>query len=104
MIAKVTSKWIDGDLVFYNLAGTEIARFDESAGALDITAAAIGGTALTSTAAEINKLHGAGTIVASGTQAALIADLADAATGAQIATAVNAIIDALQAFKVVATT
>lgn len=103
MIANVTSKWIDGDLVFYNAAGTEIARFDESAGTLDITGLAIGGTAVTATAAEINKLDGVGAAIASGTQAAVIADITDSATGAQIATAVNALIDAVQAFGIVAT-
>ncbi len=103
MIANVKSKWVDGDLVFYNAAGTEIARFDDSAGTLDISGIAIDGTAVTATAAEINKLASAGAVVASGTQAALIADLGDSATGAQIATAVNSIIDALQAFKIVAT-
>lgn len=76
----------------------------------------LNGTEITSTAAElnildgvtankdeINKLDGAGAVVASGTQAALIADIANDASGTQIATAVNAIIDALQAFGVVAT-
>lgn len=80
MIAKVSSKWVDGDLVFYNVAGTEIARFDESAATFTVN----------------------GDSVASGTQASVIADITDAATGAQIATAVNSIIDALQAFKIVA--
>jgi len=81
MIANVTSQWIDGDLVFCDLSGNEIARFDESAHTLTIQ----------------------GEAVAHGTQAAVISDLGDSATGAQIATAVNAIIDALQAFKIVAT-
>lgn len=36
-------------------------------------------------------------------EAALIADLGDSATGAEIATAVNSIIDALQANRIVAT-
>ena len=81
MIANVTAKWIDGDLVFYNAARTEIARFDESAATFTIN----------------------GHAVANGTQHALIADLGDSATGAQIATAVNALIDAVQAFGIVAT-
>jgi len=34
---NVTSKGVDGDLVFYNKDGTEIARFDDSAAALDVT-------------------------------------------------------------------
>ncbi len=81
MIAKVNSKWVDGDLVFYDLIGNEIARFDESAHTLTVQ----------------------GEAVAHGTQAAVIADLGDSATGAQIATAVNALIDAAQAFGIVAT-
>jgi len=81
MIAKVNSKWVDGDLVFYDLSENEIARFDESAHTLTVQ----------------------GEAVAHGTQAAVIADLGDSATGAQIATAVNALIDAVQAFGIVAT-
>lgn len=54
-VTKVKSKWVSGDLVFYDLSGTEIARFDESAASLDITTLAIGGTAVTATAAEINR-------------------------------------------------
>lgn len=61
------------------------------------------GTSLTATAAEINKLHGAGAAVASGTQAALIADpTSGTTTDAEARTAINAIIDALQAFGIVA--
>ena len=81
MIAKVNSKWVDGDLVFYDLSGNEIARFDESAHTLTVEGAA----------------------VAHGTQHAVIADIANDATGTQIATAVNALIDAAQAFGIVAT-
>ena len=81
MIAKVNSKWVDGDLVFYDLSGNEIARFDESAHTLTVE----------------------GTAVAHGTQHAVIADIANDATGTQIATAVNALIDAAQAFGIVAT-
>ena len=79
-IANVNSKWEYGDLVFYNAAGTELLRFDESAGTVTINESA----------------------VAIGTQESLIADIGDSATGAEIATAVNAIIDALQAFGIVA--
>jgi len=81
MIANVRSRWEDGDLVFYDLSGNEIARFDESAHTLTIQ----------------------GEAVAHGTQHAVIADITDSATGAQIATAVNALIDAVQAFGIVAT-
>jgi len=79
-IANVNSKWESGDLVFYNVAGTELLRFNESAGTVTINESA----------------------VAIGTQESLIADIGDSATGAEIATAVNAIIDALQAFGIVA--
>ena len=103
-IAKVRSQWENGDLVFYDLAGTEIARFDESAATLDITKLAIGSTAVSATAEEINLLHGSGAAVASGTQAAVIADPSGGATtDAEARTAINAIIDALQAFGIVAT-
>lgn len=54
-VTKVKTQWVSGDLVFYNLSGTEIARFDESAASLDITTLAIGGTAVAATAAEINR-------------------------------------------------
>lgn len=87
-----------------------------SVASLDVTALKIGGTAVTATAtelntldgvtasaAEINKLDGAGAAVASGTQASLIADPADGTTvDAEARTAINAIIDALQAFGIVA--
>ena len=81
MVANVKSEWVNGDLVFYNLAGTEIARFDESAGTLTVN----------------------GESVAHGTQHALIADIANDASGTLIATAVNSLIDAVQAFGIVAT-
>ncbi len=58
---------------------------------------------ITASVTELNKLDGAGDAVASGTQAALIADPADGTTvDAEARTAINAIIDALQAFGVVA--
>jgi len=81
MIAKVKSQWVGGDLVFYDLSGNEIARLDESAHTLTIQ----------------------GEAAAHGTQHAVIADITDSATGAQIATTVNALIDAVQAFGIVAT-
>lgn len=59
---------------------------------------------LTATVAELNLLAGAGAVVASGTQAAVIADPAGGATtDAEARTAINSIIDALQAFGIVAT-
>lgn len=62
----------------------------------------LGGTVITASGAEINKLDGAGAKVASGTQVAKQANLADAATGAQIAAAVNGLRDALIAFGIMA--
>ncbi|MGE5328007.1 MAG: hypothetical protein ACM3KR_00665 [Deltaproteobacteria bacterium] len=59
-------------------------------------------TAVTSSAAELNKLDGAGAVVASGTKASHIADIANDASGTVIATAVNAIIAALEAFNITA--
>ena len=57
---------------------------------------------ITATAAEINKLSGAGAAVASGTQVENITDIATDANGTAIAAAVNAIIDALEAFGIAA--
>lgn len=103
MIAKVRSKWINGDLVFYDSSGTEIARFDSSNSALDIKTAYLNGVELTATAAELNKLDGAGTTVVSGTQAEVIADPSGGTTtDAEARTAINSIIDVLQAFDIVA--
>ncbi len=68
------------------------------------TGIVLGGVDLTASAAELNKLDGAGAKVASGTQAALIADpTGGTTTDAEARTAINAIIDALQAFGIVAT-
>jgi hypothetical protein len=55
---------------------------------------------LTASTAELNLLDGAGAAVASGTQHAHVADLANNATGTQIASAVNGIYDALEAFGI----
>lgn len=56
MISKVKAIWENGDLVFQTLAGTEIARFDESAESLNISQLAIDGTVVTATAAQLNAL------------------------------------------------
>jgi len=70
----------------------------------DLKLGAGAGTSVTATAAEINKLASAGAIVASGTQHALVGDPSGGATqDAEARTAINAIIDALQAFGIVAT-
>jgi hypothetical protein len=78
-----------------------------SGGEIDIEAGGalkIAGTAVESSAAELNKLKDAGAAVASGTQAAVIADpTGGATTDAEARTAIAAIIDALQAFGIVAT-
>lgn len=59
---------------------------------------------ITASAAEINKLDGVGAVVASGTQAAKINDPSGGATtDAEARTAINAIIDALEAFGISAT-
>lgn len=59
---------------------------------------------ITATASEINKLDGVGATVASGTQAAKINDPSGGATtDAEARTAINAIIDALEAFGISAT-
>lgn len=66
---------------------------------LDVTAAtALAG--ITATAGELNKLDGAGAVVASGTQHAHVVDITTTATGTQISVAVNAILAALEAFGI----
>lgn len=95
MVANVKSDWVEGKLVFKGFDGTVIATFDGVNNTLDI--------------ADLNVPTG-GTILANGTQAALIADVADAAGAAPdaaefnaAADAINAIIDALQGVGIVAT-
>mgnify|MGYP001175605641 CR=1 FL=1 len=73
-------------------------------GVVDAGTLKINGTAVTATAAELNKIDGVGAVVASGTQAAVIADPSGGATtDAEARAAINDIIDALQAFGIVAT-
>jgi len=64
-VTAIKSKWVDGDLVFTDSAGTEIARFDASAAGFDVDTLLLDGVELTSTAAEINTVATAGTGVAS---------------------------------------
>ncbi len=71
-------------------------------GATELTEATVALTDLTASAAELNKLDGAGAVVASGTQVAHLADLATDANGTAIAANVNAIRDALIAFGLMA--
>jgi hypothetical protein len=59
------------------------------------------GTQITATATEINKLAGSGAIVASGTQASKINDPTGGTTvDTEARTAIGAIIDALEAFGI----
>lgn len=81
------------------------ALYIESGGTIripELSAIVVDGTALTVTAADIEKLASSGATVASGTQAANIADITTTATGTEIATAVNSILDALLAFGIMA--
>lgn len=55
------------------------------------------------TTAELTKLSGTGAILASGTQSATIEDIATDASGTVISVAVNALIAALDAFDITAT-
>lgn len=56
---------------------------------------------LTATVTELNKLGGAGAVIASGTQAAKINDPSGGATtDAEARTAINSIINALEAFGI----
>jgi hypothetical protein len=54
-VAKISSKWESGDLVFYDATGTEIVRFDESAKALDIAKLYRGGVEVSASAAELDE-------------------------------------------------
>ena len=74
-----------------NIGGTEVTATATELNILD---------GVTATAAELNLLDGAGAVVASGTQVSHISDIANDANGTLIATAVNAIIDALEAFGI----
>lgn len=63
----------------------------------------IDGTEVTPTAAEINKLAGSGAAVASGTQQTAISDPSGGeVTDAEARSAINDIIDALEAFGITA--
>jgi len=64
----------------------------------------INGTQVTATAAELNKLDNAGAKVASGTQAAHIANpTGGTTTDAEARTAITSILTALEAFGITAT-
>ena len=52
----IKSKWVEGDLVFEDNAGNEIARFDESEHGLDIAKLLKGNTEITASAAELNNV------------------------------------------------
>lgn len=92
-----------GSLIITDEFGVEIARFTADGNALKVAGVTVDENTLaldglTASAAELNKLDGAGAVVASGTAHAHIADIANNATGTQIATAVNAVLDVLEAF------
>lgn len=83
---------------------------------IDVTSLKVGGTAVsasaaelnildgvTASAAELNKLDNSGAVVASGTKAAHIANIATDANGTAIAAAVNGILAVLEAFGMTAT-
>jgi fructosamine-3-kinase len=111
-LSGVTANAAELNLLDGSVAGTAVASKALALGAnknvdvlaiADLKLGAGAGTSLTATAAEINKLHGVGAAIASGTQAALIADpTGGSTTDAEARTAINAIIDALQAFGIVA--
>ena len=82
---------------------TSATELNQLAGAGAVKADLVKLHAVTATKDEINKLDDAGAVLASGTQAALISDPADGTTvDAESRTAINSIIDALQAFGIVA--
>ena len=68
-VTKIRSKWVDGELVFYDEAtGNEIFRIKDGTGGVTFTEPVdvlsdgdlkLAGTAITATAAELNKLDGA---------------------------------------------
>ena len=102
-VTLVKTKWSSGNLYFLDKNGNAIAIFDGTNNLLDIKSMKLNGTAVASTAAELNKLQGAGAAVASGTKVAHIADPSGGATvDAEARTAVNAILDALEAFGIAA--
>ena len=82
-------------------AGATISGSGVTVAGVTATAAEINKLAgLTTTKAELTKLASSGAIVASGTQHVHIADIAVDANGTAIAAAVNAILVALEAFKI----
>lgn len=94
-----------GSFIITDELGNELFRVTAAGDAVKVGGVTIDGdslavTGLTATAEELNLLAGAGEVVASGTPHAHIADIANDATGTQIATAVNAVLDALEAFAI----
>jgi hypothetical protein len=87
---KIGGVTIDGD----SLALTDLTASAAELNTLD---------GITATVDELNLLAGAGAAVASGTAHAHIADIANDADGTAIATAVNGILDVLEAFGEAAT-
>lgn len=111
-LSGVTANAAELNLLDGSVAGTAVASKALALGAnknvdvlaiADLKLGAGAGTSITATAAELNKLAGAGAVVASGTQAAEISDpTGGTTTDAEARAAVNSIIDALQAFGIVA--
>lgn len=93
-----------GAFIVTDELGNELFRVTAVGDAVKVSGLAIDATTavpgLTASAAELNKLDGAGAVVASGTAHAHVADIANNATGTQIAAAVNGIFDALEAFGI----
>ena len=97
-----------GSFVIADELGNELFRVTAAGDAVKIAGVTIDGDSLavaglTASADELNKLDGAGDVVASGTAAAHIADPAGAVTDQddEARTAIGAILDALEAFGIV---
>jgi hypothetical protein len=95
-----------GSFVITDELGNELFRVTAAGDAVKVAGVTIDASTLaldglTASADELNKLDGAGDVVASGTAAAHIADPANGATvDAQARTAIAAILDALEAFGI----
>lgn len=98
-----------GSFVITDELGNEIFRVTAVGDAVKVGGVVVDGdslalTGLTASADELNKLDGAGDVVASGTAAAHIADPAGAVTDQddEARAAIGSIIDALEAFGIAA--
>ncbi|MDA3834268.1 MAG: hypothetical protein PF495_12825 [Spirochaetales bacterium] len=113
LLEGITASAADINLIDGSVAGTSVANKALALGAskntdeigLPVSGLKIGAAGaevvVTPTAAELNKLAGSGSTVASGTQQTHVADPAAGATvDAEARTAINAILDALEAFGI----